>query len=238
MIHAPAIPALVLIATGSPDISHGDTVSCHLEPSAVAPAATMPAISPLPSPMLPAGGPEFHSAVLGWTASSVTSPTGDLLKMPVSAGRLSSRFGIRHDPMNGRLRAHSGIDIPDVAGAPVRTAASGVVTFAGWRRGYGNLVEIDHGSGSATRYGHLGVITVMFGTSLPQGEVIGLIGSTGRSTGPHLHFEVRQDGMAVDPLRHLGQALPAPVPIPPGPIRQSWNGYSQDAGALPQSQLR
>lgn len=188
--------------------------------------------------MLPAGGSEFRQAVLEWTALPAATITGDLLEMPVNVMRLSSRFGVRRDPMGGGVRAHRGIDIPDMVGAPVRAAAGGVVVFAGWSRGYGNLVEIDHGGGNETRYGHLATIAVEVGTLLQRGVVIGSVGSTGHSTGPHLHFEVRQDGMAVDPLLRLGIAIATSSTVPSAPIRQSWSGFGQDMATLPQSRLR
>ena len=98
---------------------------------------------------------------------------------------------------------HSGIDIPGPLGTPIRASASGIVRFAGLAGGYGNMIEIDHGDGLETRYGHLSRILVSPGMTIGQGQVLGLMGSTGRSTGSHLHFEVRRDGHPADPLAYL-----------------------------------
>lgn len=113
-----------------------------------------------------------------------------------------------------------------------------MVSFAGWSRGYGNLIEIDHGHDRKTRYAHLGAIVVTSGAMLRQGTLVGLVGSTGRSTGPHLHFEMRQKGVAVDPLTVLHDRDNTALPVVPPPMRARWNGYAQDAASLPQSRLR
>lgn len=118
----------------------------------------------------------------------------------------TSSFGYRTDPFLGRPALHSGIDLRDSYGAPVRAAAGGVVTVAGQRGGYGNLVEVDHGDGMSTRYGHLSEIDVVPGEPVKPGATLGRVGSSGRSTGPHLHYEVRIDGEAVDPARFLEAA--------------------------------
>jgi murein DD-endopeptidase MepM/ murein hydrolase activator NlpD len=98
---------------------------------------------------------------------------------------------------------HTGIDLRDDYGAPVRATAAGRVVAAEWSGGYGNMVEVDHGNGLATRYGHLSAIAVRQGQPVEVGTVLGRIGSTGRATGPHLHYEVRIDDEAVDPSRFL-----------------------------------
>lgn len=114
---------------------------------------------------------------------------------------LSSRFGWRSDPLDGGTRFHAGVDIPARAGAAVRAVRAGRVVYAGWAGGYGNLVVIDHGAGLRSRYGHLERVLVAAGDPVGTGERIGEVGSTGRSTGPHLHYEVRMGGVAVDPTR-------------------------------------
>jgi murein DD-endopeptidase MepM/ murein hydrolase activator NlpD len=98
---------------------------------------------------------------------------------------------------------HTGLDFRGDPGDPVRVTANGTVTTAGWNGGYGRMVEVDHGSGFATRYGHLSSIDVKVGQVLKIGQIVGRIGSTGRSTGPHLHYETRVDGDAVDPQKFL-----------------------------------
>jgi murein DD-endopeptidase MepM/ murein hydrolase activator NlpD len=115
----------------------------------------------------------------------------------------SSGFGVRADPFLGRPAMHTGIDFRGDSGDPVHATAAGTVVEAGWSGGYGRMVEIDHGNGFSTRYGHLSKIDVKLGQSIKIGQVIGEIGSTGRSTGPHLHYETRIDGDAVNPQKFL-----------------------------------
>jgi murein DD-endopeptidase MepM/ murein hydrolase activator NlpD len=115
----------------------------------------------------------------------------------------SSGFGVRTDPFNGRPAMHTGLDFRASMGDPVRATANGKVESAGWSGGYGRMVEIDHGNGLSTRYGHLSEIDVKVGDNIKIGQVIGAVGSTGRSTGPHLHYETRIDGEAVDPQKFL-----------------------------------
>lgn len=119
-------------------------------------------------------------------------------------GRLESGFGGRRNPFGGLgYEFHSGQDIDAPPGAPVVAGASGTVTFVGWQNGYGQLVVIDHGGGLTTRYGHLSHIDVELGRVVTRGETVGEVGSTGRSTGPHLHYEVRINDDPVNPLQYL-----------------------------------
>ncbi len=115
----------------------------------------------------------------------------------------TSGFGIRSDPFLGRPAMHTGLDFRAAMGDPVRATANGKVASSGWAGGYGRMVEIDHGNGLSTRYGHLSEIDVKVGDPIKIGQVIGAVGSTGRSTGPHLHYETRIDGEAVDPQKFL-----------------------------------
>ena len=115
----------------------------------------------------------------------------------------SSGFGVRSDPFLGRPAMHTGLDFRAASGDPVRATANGKVVTSGWQGGYGRMVEIDHGNGLSTRYGHLSEINVKVGDLIKIGQVIGAVGSTGRSTGPHLHYETRIDGDAVDPQKFL-----------------------------------
>jgi murein DD-endopeptidase MepM/ murein hydrolase activator NlpD len=115
----------------------------------------------------------------------------------------TSGFGVRSDPFLGRPAMHTGLDFRAAAGDPVRATANGKVASSGWAGGYGRMVEIDHGNGLSTRYGHLSEINVKVGDVIKIGQVIGAVGSTGRSTGPHLHYETRIDGEAVDPQKFL-----------------------------------
>jgi murein DD-endopeptidase MepM/ murein hydrolase activator NlpD len=115
----------------------------------------------------------------------------------------TSGFGVRSDPFLGRPAMHTGLDFRASTGDPVRATANGKVVSSGWAGGYGRMVEIDHGNGLSTRYGHLSEIHVRVGDSIKIGQVVGAVGSTGRSTGPHLHYETRIDGDAVDPQKFL-----------------------------------
>lgn len=118
-------------------------------------------------------------------------------------GQLTSRFGMRTHPIYGIRKMHTGIDLSAPAGTRIKAAAGGVVVFAGWWGGYGKVVIIDHGGGISTLYAHCSAIYVSNGQKVAQGEVIAEVGSTGLSTGPHLHFEVRKNGKPVDPLSYL-----------------------------------
>ena len=125
------------------------------------------------------------------------------VRLPVPAATISSGFGARPDPFLGRVAFHAGVDFERDAGEPARATAAGRVTNAEWSGGYGLMVEVDHGGGLVTRYGHLSSILVKEGDEVGIGAVVGRVGSTGRSTGPHLHYETRVNGEAVDPMRFL-----------------------------------
>jgi murein DD-endopeptidase MepM/ murein hydrolase activator NlpD len=122
---------------------------------------------------------------------------------PIKSGWLSSYYGFRTDPFTGRKELHKGLDFAGKMGSDVVAVASGVVTWAGKRYGYGNLVEINHGNGYTTRYGHNKKVLVHVGDTVKKGQVLAKMGSTGRSTGPHVHFEVRRNGKTVDPIRYI-----------------------------------
>jgi murein DD-endopeptidase MepM/ murein hydrolase activator NlpD len=123
--------------------------------------------------------------------------------LPAEGMELSSGFGVRYDPFNGERAMHAGLDFRGAVGTPIRTAAAGRVSFVGVKNGYGNVVEVDHGHGLLTRYAHLSAFGVREGQAVQSGDRIALMGSTGRSTGPHLHFEVRVNGTAVNPRPFL-----------------------------------
>jgi murein DD-endopeptidase MepM/ murein hydrolase activator NlpD len=130
------------------------------------------------------------------------------VRKPVSGEvDMSSPFGVRTDPFNGRPAMHTGIDLRGDVGEPVHATADGKVSIAGREGGYGNMIEIDHGNGFSTRYGHLSEIDVKVGQQVRIGQVVGRIGSTGRSTGPHLHYETRIDGEPVNPQKFLRAGL-------------------------------
>lgn len=125
---------------------------------------------------------------------------------PIKRGWMSSRFGRRTDPFTGRLAWHKGVDFAGKEGADIITVASGVVTWAEERYGYGLMVEVNHGGGFSTRYAHCKEILVKVGDVVRKGQLLAEMGSTGRSTGPHVHFEVWKNGSAVDPTRYIHRA--------------------------------
>ncbi|MBX4892500.1 MULTISPECIES: peptidoglycan DD-metalloendopeptidase family protein [Rhizobium] len=128
-------------------------------------------------------------------------------RSPAIGKEMTSPFGNRRDPFLGRLALHSGVDFRFSPGEKIRPTAPGKVISAGWTGGYGNMVEIDHGNGISTRYGHMSQVLVKTGDTVDRSDVIGLAGSTGRSTGTHLHYEVRQNGHAVDPVYFMNAGL-------------------------------
>jgi murein DD-endopeptidase MepM/ murein hydrolase activator NlpD len=121
-------------------------------------------------------------------------------------GVVSSRFGQRADPFTGESRFHKGLDIAAPLGSAITAAAAGKVVFSGWAEGYGNLVTVDHGDGILTRYAHTAANLVHAGDDVAAGQEIALVGSTGRSTAPHLHFEVHKNGQPIDPMQIVGFA--------------------------------
>lgn len=124
---------------------------------------------------------------------------------PVKKGYISSAFGKRRDPFNGRSRMHGGIDFAGPRGTEIHSVAGGVVSFVGRKGGYGNVVEIDHGDNLVSRYAHLNKSLVDKGAVVNKADRIALMGSTGRSTGPHLHLEILKEGQRVDPQVYLKQ---------------------------------
>lgn len=148
----------------------------------------------------------------GWFDASGAGARREGLSLPVN-GRLTSGFGMRFHPILGYSRMHQGIDLAAPAGTPIVAASDGVVSFAGWHGGHGNYVRVAHSGGMATGYGHMMRFTVGAGQSVRQGQLIGYVGSTGLSTGPHCHFEVFRNGVAIDPTgAHLasGTRIAAP----------------------------
>lgn len=122
---------------------------------------------------------------------------------PVTKGWLSSTYGTRSDPFTGKPEFHKGVDLAGKEGSDIIAVAAGVVTWADKRYGYGNLVEVNHGNGYVTRYGHAKEVLVKVGETIKKGQKIAYMGNTGRSTGPHVHFEVWVDGRTVDPAKYL-----------------------------------
>jgi murein DD-endopeptidase MepM/ murein hydrolase activator NlpD len=141
----------------------------------------------------------LENVILSRSLNAAVRPAGQ----PVLEGYISSLFGGRTDPFDGHEAVHKGVDIAGLAGSEVLSVATGVVIRAGAASGYGNLVEINHGSGYTTRYGHNQEVLVSVGDTVTRGQPIALMGSTGRSTGPHVHFEVLRNGRQVDPLSFI-----------------------------------
>ena len=131
-------------------------------------------------------------------------------RIPLEGITLTSGFGMREHPILGGRRKHDGVDLAAPIGTPIYATADGVVGKASWFGGYGLCVEIEHGGDLETRYGHMSRLNVAEGQTVRKGDVIGFVGSTGRSTGPHLHYEVRVDGVAVNPIPYMqGTAIAA-----------------------------
>ena len=121
-------------------------------------------------------------------------------------GPVGSGFGFRSDPINGHSALHTGLDFPAESGTPIRVAAGGIVSAVDWHPAYGNVLEIDHGNGLVTRYAHCSTVAVAWGALVKRGQVVARVGTSGRSTGAHLHFEVLVDGVPQDPERFLAGA--------------------------------
>lgn len=155
------------------------------------------------------GDAEFRKLFSGWGAqdSNIVKPA--VLKvaipsrMPVEGVKMTSDYGMRVHPVLGGRRAHKGVDLAAPSGTPVFATADGTVGMAQWYSSYGKYISIDHGADLETRYAHLSDYIVAPGQSVKKGQLIGYIGSTGRSTGPHLHYEVRVAGEAVNPVPYM-----------------------------------
>lgn len=191
-------------------------------PMIAGPALAAPATAParggpyetLAAPGAGRGDAQFRSLFLTWKKQdgfqagvaqpgTIAIPSAKPIRTNVA---FTSGFGVRSDPFRGGAAMHAGVDLAGPVGTPIYATADGVVARGEWANGYGNLVELDHGRGIATRYGHLSKIIVHAGDRVKRGDLIALMGSTGRSTGSHLHYEVRLDGRAVNPVPFLQSA--------------------------------
>ena len=139
------------------------------------------------------------AAIPGFAPQKVSIPS----LVPVDGVKLTSDFGMRWHPVLGGRRQHKGIDLAAPTGTPIHAAADGVVGRADWFSGYGLYVALEHGGNIETRYGHMSRLNVAAGQTVHKGDIIGYVGTTGRSTGPHLHYEVRVAGEAVNPMPYL-----------------------------------
>ncbi len=168
------------------------------------------------------GDARFKSLFASWTAIERTAPTAGSSegvtaysspimqrgisvpsRMPLEGASLTSSFGMRNHPVLGGRRQHQGIDLAAPSGTPVYATADGVVGRADWYSSYGLYISINHGASMETRYAHLSRLAVAAGDNVKKGDLIGYVGSTGRSTGPHLHYEVRVEGLAVNPIPYM-----------------------------------
>ena len=158
-----------------------------------------------------AGDLRFQQLFASWEALDETGPTGSTSvssisipsRMPLEGSRLTSDYGMRTHPVLGGRRNHKGVDLAAPTGTPVYATADGIIGRAEWFSSYGLYIEIDHGADLETRYAHMSRLAVAAGERVKKGDLIGYVGSTGRSTGPHLHYEIRVDGVAVNPIPYM-----------------------------------
>jgi murein DD-endopeptidase MepM/ murein hydrolase activator NlpD len=199
----------------------GAKIGADLRRIDLALAATGLPVDKMPAPALAAGGPfiplteavgggEFSQKLRSLEATltrharlTALLPSVPLLAPLGGAYEVTSHFGARNDPFHGRAAWHAGIDLRNDYSSEVQATADGQITLAGWNGAYGLTIEIDHGNGLSSRYAHLSDLRVREGQMVVQGQAVGRMGSTGRSTGAHLHYEIRIDGRAVDPARFL-----------------------------------
>lgn len=160
----------------------------------------------------------------GYYGFDGTSTQRSFLSAPLEFSRVSSGYGMRFHPVSGGLKAHLGVDYAAPTGTPVRTVADGEVSFAGWQRGYGNTIVIEHKGQQSTLYAHLSRIDVRRGQRVSQGDFVGAVGSTGVSTGPHLHFEFRVNGVHIDPLTIAQRSETVPID---GRLRALFDEHAQ-----------
>ena len=173
-------------------------------------AAPLRAVQAERQSALGTGDAQFRNLFASWqsmdrsTAAPVARAAVSIpSRVPVEGYRMSSDFGSRWHPVTGGRKQHKGIDLASPTGTPIHAAADGVVGRADWFSGYGLYVQLEHGGNLQTRYGHMSRLNVAAGQRVRKGDVIGFVGSTGRSTGPHLHYEVRIAGEAVNPIPYM-----------------------------------
>ena len=197
-----AAAAVVLALGSSPALANETATTAQITAVAAAtPAAT--------------GDAEFAQLFQSWKSldTAGAAPTGTIAPdhvsvpsgMPLARATMTSHYGLRTHPVLGGTRKHEGIDLAAPSGTPVYAPADGFVQRASWFSSYGNFIELEHGGDLETRYGHLSGYAVAAGDHVTKGQLIGYVGTTGRSTGPHLHYEVRVAGQAVDPSPYLDE---------------------------------
>lgn len=218
-----ALEQQLIGSSGAAGSTNGAT-ALALPTPALPPALSVP-VSSAPAPM-PAIDRRPAAAVAPRPAASATAPEPPAAEPPEPMARtvslpgtVTSPFGWRHDPFTGQVRFHAGTDLRAAYGQPVQAIGGGTVVFAGQEHGYGLMVAVDDGAGTQTRYAHLSEADVRVGDRIQPGQMLARAGSSGRSTGPHLHLEVRRDGKAVDPSIVLKES---------GPSADSLGGLAQE----------
>ena len=205
-----------------PAILGATMLAATAQPAAANTTGTADVIAPLEqsgntyvSP-LGEGDSEFRSIFGEWEKKERTDSTNPVVETSVSvpsisplrSARMSSGYGMRRHPVLGRRRAHKGVDLAAPTGTPIYATADGVVSRANWFSSYGRYISIEHGGEIQTRFAHLSRIAVSNGDHVKKGDLIGYVGSTGRSTGPHLHYEVRVAGRSVNPIHYMTEDHP------------------------------
>lgn len=198
--HATALLAIAAFGIAAAPVSAADVQTLQK-------GDKLHAITPSAGITATASDDQFQSMFQSWQKQDAVGQPSATMSVPsarpLNTATFTSGFGVRSDPFRGQAAMHAGIDLAAPTGTAVYATADGVVDHASWEGGYGNMVEIDHGKGLASRFGHLSRILVHPGQTVHRGDMIALVGSTGRSTGPHLHYEVRLDGHAVNPIPYL-----------------------------------
>ena len=195
--------AVMLVAIAACGLAAGAVSAADIQP--LQRGAHLAAV-PMDADAAPQGNDDpFHSLFQSWQRQDAVGQQAMSVpsSRPLNTATLTSSYGVRSDPFRGQAAMHAGIDLAAPTGTAVYATADGMVEHASWEGGYGNMVEIEHGKGLATRFGHLSRILVHEGQMVHRGDLVALVGSTGRSTGPHLHYEVRIDGHAVNPMPFL-----------------------------------
>jgi murein DD-endopeptidase MepM/ murein hydrolase activator NlpD len=182
------ISAAIAVSIGAAGFAYGYAGLLPPDPAGREPVVTPPSLEGLPTLL------ELNRLLEEGLIAAASTPS----LRPVD-GRTTSRFGYRRSPFGRARDFHPGLDIAAAKGTPILSAADGVVTYAGYRKGYGKTVILDHGFGMTTRYGHASELLVKKGETVKRGAQIARVGSTGRSTGPHLHYEIQVNGVPVDP---------------------------------------
>jgi len=210
--------AAVIVSAASPALAN----SANAANSSAASADMLEPLREVQGEVVENGDQRFKSLFSSWTALERTSPvlgTSEEVvafsspipergvsvpsRMPLEGASLTSGFGMRTHPVLGGRRQHAGIDLAAPSGTPVYATGGGVIGRADWYSSYGLYISISHGASMETRYAHLSRLAVAAGDNVKKGDLIGYVGSTGRATGPHLHYEVRVDGLAVNPVPYM-----------------------------------